>query len=407
MKFKARILLGIILLALGMNSEISLVHADTTTNADKLPSLLSKLALDYEQELDNQIQAHTNNTIAEGEKFVQMVPANDSFVGDDQIADWQKYCTKLGLSINDYQDLLGQENELRESIEKDFKEAKDTDDIITSYRDIDNVISSVLDYVHNKKLLLHQLSKQLVKVDANQYIDGLSDLGEAMLSKQAKGAFKSHDESFAGTTLSSRHQYQLATLLDTMKPVTPAPQQDTDKTEPDTNRSSDDHIDNKSTDSNNQPSVPVDDKSKVVPSKDDNHPVIPQPVNDELTKQISQQQARINTLEATITSLNQQMNALKVTIQKIQNDGFGPIIYDQTGLISKSERAALDQLMDVIRQNTSGDDTQKVQPKRKHQTVKQRLRKVNHQLKQKHLSHRKRVKLLKLRRQLLKRLRHK
>ncbi|GAA6114432.1 hypothetical protein [Apilactobacillus apinorum] len=380
MKFKVRVLLGIILLALGMNSGMAVVHADADSNDDKVPSLLSKLALDYEQELDNQIQAHTNNTIAEGEKFVNMVPTNDSFVGDDQIADWQKYCTELGLSINDYQGLLSEENELRESIKKDFKAAKDTDDIITSYRDIDNVISSVLDYVHNKKLLLRQLSQQLVKVDADQHVDGLSDLGEAMLSKQAKNAFQNHDESFAGTTLSSRHQYQLATLLDAMKTVTPEhePQQDADA-----NHSSDEHIDNRSSDNNNQS------------------------VDDELTKQITQQQVRINALEVTITGLNQQMNALKETIQNIQNDGFGPIVYDQTGLISKSERAALDQLMDVIRQNTTGDDTRKVQSKHKHQTVKQRLRKVNRQLKQKHLNHRKRVKLLKLRRQLLKRLRHK
>lgn len=407
MKFKAQILLGIILLSLGMNSGIAVVHADTTTNADKLPSLLSKLALDYEQELDNQIQAHTNNTIVEGEKFVKIVPDNNSFVGDDQIADWQKYFTGLGLSINDYQGLLRQENELRESIKKDFKAAKDTDDIITSYRDIDNVIGSVLDYVHNKKLLLHQLSKQLVKVDAKKQISGLYDLGEAMLSKQAKDAFKNHDESFSGTTLSSRHQYQLATLLDAMNPVTPAPQPYADKKESDINNASNEHIDNKSADSNNQPSVPADDQSNVLPSKDDIHPVMPQPVYDEFTKQIVQQQARINALETTITGLNQQMNAFKATIRKVQNDGFGPIIYDQTGLISKSERAALDQLMDVIRQNAAGDNTQKVQFNHKHQTLKQRLKKVNKQLKQRNLGHRKRVKLLKLKRQLLKRLRHK
>lgn len=411
MKFKAQILLGIILLTIGVNSGLASVHADETSQVQALPQLLSKLAADYEQEVQNLVQPQTNNTVAEGERFVKLLPSTDTFVGNDNVSDWQNYCNQLGLSVDDYQRLLKQENDLLQSIPVDLQAAKDADDVFASYRDVENVVSSVLDYIHNKKLLLKQFSQQLAQVDASQHVDGLVRLGDAMLTSEAKTALQNHDDSFAGTTLSSRHQYQLAGLLDAIKPVIPAPKSNSDNKQPAADNSDNDIANKDAEEKHDQPSVPADkpldaDK-KVVPDKDDSQPVVPQPDNSKFTKQIAQQQAQINTLQATVVDLNQQLNALRATIKKIQNDGFGPIVYDQTGLITPAEREALDQLMDVIRQNTTGDVVNKPHPKHSLLMVKQHLKKVNRQLKHKHLCHRMRAKLLKLRRQLLKQLRHK
>lgn len=403
MKLKNQVMLGTLLLSIGVSSSARIVNANelpTNDNNPKMAKLLADLALDYEQELDDQILPHKNNTLEEGKKFAAIMPADDSFLGDDQLNDWQTYCTELGLSVTDYKDTLQKETKLRQTINSNLKAAQSEKDVFTTYHDVNRVIGAVLDYIDNKKTLLHRLSDQLLTPQARQHGDGLYHLGRTMLSNQAKEAYQNNDVGYAGTTLSSRHQYQLAALLDAEK------HDDT------TNKAADNHdSDHHDNNIDVRPSVPTEDNSKAndqqkVPARD-HAQIVPQPVDNQTTQKMEQQQLRINSLQDKVVNLNQQIADLQATIKKIQNDGFGPIVYDKTGLISKTERTALDQLMDVIEQNASGKSVPKKHHLVKRKSIKQRLKKVRLQLKRKHLSHRKKAKLLKLKRQLLKQLRHK
>lgn len=333
-----------------------------------LAGLLSQVAIDYEQDLDSRIQAHNQNTLAEASRFMDMLPSAATFLGDNQIQSWQQYCNDLGTVMDDYKPLLQKAQRFRQIAQDNFQAAQNAKDVFEMYRDVDAVTSAVLNYLDIQKTLLHRLSQQLKNTDVKTRKVGIVHLGNQMLSPAAKKAYQARDINYGQRSVFAQHQYQLAQQLEEL------------------------------TDGDAK------DDGDVSPRNQETEDI--KQMRDALRKQAQ----TIQQLRAVVGSLQNQFADFQETFRKVQQDGFSPLIFDRTGLISQAEREALDQLMDVIRQNTMGEAIPTSTPTHNHKqrmALRQQLKKVRKQLNHRHLSRSKRQRLLKLQKRLLKQLHRK